>query len=280
MSRLSRVTPKMHADMADRMLSLLSVDGGLYRGPLPPTGDTKTLRFRLGPPEPTGMCVTDILFLVRPDRIVITGDSHPVLGKAGGLISDSGYGVWWFARSQGDDYLAEKFLRKEYHPVIALEWLQGWVEDAEAGDHEATAEQVHTAKDVLRRATDGNEQHTFELATYDAFHRLLTDDLGFRDIEGEGWGYDPSAQGWLVAIQDRFSVLYAAMFSGTAQEQNAAVDYAFWAQHAAERGEGRSVFLSMMGSVRLCSEAFLRSLPPKAPHVADELDRRAAEVAS
>lgn len=259
----------MRANMAGKMLSILSLEGGHYDGPVPLPDIPATLRFRLGPPEYTGMGVTDIFFVRQPERIIITGDCHPALGDGGGLISNPGYGLWWFARPQGENYLGEKFLRTAFYPQLAREWLQGWLTDALGGKRESTPKQVQEVTVVL------GEHESLVLEDYKSFADFLRDVLSI-DPEDEGIGYDPKVLGWLAAVQQRFALLFAAMTAGDVAMQRAAVEYAFWAiQPADGAGHLPSSALVRTSTQRFaatkCSEVFLRSLPPGAPGVADIL---------
>lgn len=266
---MSRVTEHMRQNMAGKMLSLLSLEGGMYGGPIPIDADT-ALRFRLGAPGPTGMGVTDIYFLAKPERVVITGDMHPALGEAGGVISNPGYGLGWFARPQGEQYLAEKFLRAGYYPQIAQEWLAGWVKDCGATE----------TLDAVDRRRHVDHATEADFATASAFADFLENTLEIEPDHDEGVGYDPKVVGWLAAIQARFTELFGAMFAGTPEEQRAAVNHSYWVVRPENQEESpKVVALFLRQRARKLREGYLRLLPANTPGVADVLAERAAPPA-
>src|ERR1700744_5534707 len=76
----------------------------------------KVKAFYLRRPGDGRMMSCLILFTV--EGIVIMGDLTPCHN---GVISCLGYGLGWFADRKSEDYLCEKFLRKEFVPKLALE---------------------------------------------------------------------------------------------------------------------------------------------------------------
>lgn len=164
--------------------------------------------FRMAEPG-TRMMSVDLIFAA--NRIFISGDLR-VTGDRG-VVSDLGYGLAWFAGLNGEDYLAEKFLRKRYVPELAVEGLKDlaeryfadrFLEDEEPTD-EAKWKKLRIDEEV-ERGTSGACCSQTEL--YEFFQELNLD-----TSDGvPGFGYDPAEVGWLAAIQQRFAELYAAEF--------------------------------------------------------------------
>jgi len=178
------------------------------------------------------MMSTYIIFAV--GRIIITGDM-PV--RDNGIIA-AGYDLEWFSGGLSPDYLAEKFLEKDFHPEIAMRQWREMIDQyqteldqfrAECGDeepdnlllretawrydwHKVHGTVIDAMKLVIERGVEDFD--SYESVTgialrqdggpVDEFHPA-------NDLESIGWGYDPNEIGWLAAIQRRFAECYAAM---------------------------------------------------------------------
>jgi hypothetical protein len=162
----------------------------------------KVKAFYLKGPKNGRMMSSLILFTI--EGIVIMGDLTPCQN---GVISAYGYGLNWFAGRKSEDYLCEKFLRKEFVPELAeqsfKEQLLRWRRDEPGRISRADA---RDAWDQLGRLMcDGMDARAF----YDLYYET------FRDTPECGCGYSRGDAGWLCAIQQRFSILYDEMVGGT-----------------------------------------------------------------
>lgn len=81
------------------------------------------------------MRMESCLILFTPEGIVICGDMTP--GR--GALSAFGYGLDWFASELGWDYLASKFLDKEWVPELAIEYCRDAARDIRRGKHDDDA---------------------------------------------------------------------------------------------------------------------------------------------
>jgi hypothetical protein len=142
-----------------------------------------------------------IVFTV--EGIVIQGDLTPCHN---GVISCGGYGLSWFAGRLSEDYLCEKFLRKEFVPELAerrfkedlLRWRRERSKDSKYG---VSKEEARSAWDAIEGMRDEMDPRGFYDLYYDTF----------KDTPECGYGYNPGDAGWLCAIQQRFAALYAEM---------------------------------------------------------------------
>ena len=167
------------------------------------------------------MCSTMITFT--PEGIIIHGDlcpNHP------GVISQLGYGLRWFSESMSGGYLCEKFLRHTWVAELAVRDLKAWLEDGgnPYGDKDEPLEsdrleQLQELIDYLEGG-DANQYEFYDklLEIYDPPTYGLSGKMDsirrYPDIIVDGvpgWGYDPTAAGWLIAIQRRFAELYREM---------------------------------------------------------------------
>jgi hypothetical protein len=173
----------------------------------PPDGKVRS--FRMSKP---GTRIDSTMITFTPEGIAIQGDLTP---GANGVVS-RGKSLEWFAGQLGHDYLAEKFLTKE--------WVE---EDAADGMREV-------AEDIEREATEIEEEKERALFVERAqrfreiadqldddgmmFHEFVEDldELGIQ-YESEGHAYPPNDVVLLAAIQQRFAELYAQCATTSAQ---------------------------------------------------------------
>lgn len=166
--------------------------------------------FKMAQPG-TRMMSVDVVFTA--GRIWLSGDL--IVGDGRGVISDLSYGLNWFAGQLGADYLAEKFLRKRFVPelaICAMHTAIGDLREQHEGEEmpEMDAMRIRRLEEALEDADD----HSGVTRHAEAFHDFWCETMIC--YEGEGYGYDPTEQGWLAAIQERFAELYAAMAAGKA----------------------------------------------------------------
>lgn len=133
------------------------------------------------------------------EGIVIQGDLTP---GQNGVISVCGYCLAWFADRKSEDYLCEKFLRKEFVPELALRSFRERVLMYRR-DGSIPKDRAREAFDwIASSGGDGMPAEEFFEAYWGCF----------RDSpDGCGYGYNPADAGWLCAIQQRFAALYAEM---------------------------------------------------------------------
>lgn len=89
-------------------------------------GQDRFLIVRLAEPGTRDMSVQ---LTFTPEGIVIQGDFTP--GNSNGVCSKAGYGARWFSDDLSVDYLAEKFLQKQWTKEAASDWLQWRIDDLE-----------------------------------------------------------------------------------------------------------------------------------------------------
>lgn len=144
--------------------------------------------------------------------IAIYGDTSFGDHDAGdGVTGARGKGPKWFAGDLSESYLAEKFLKpNKWSAELAAKSIH-----LEADEIDDAGEDLAT-RETLRAI--GHDCDAGELGTPYELHERLQEDAVDHRFEGcPGYGYDENALGWLVAIQKRFAVLYAAQ----AQAQSA-----------------------------------------------------------
>lgn len=139
------------------------------------------------------------LFIFTPEGIVIMGDLCPGGPGNRGSISSYNYGIGWFSKKQGEYYLCEKFLSKEWQSVVAERWVREHIAELQACKDIG---RLGEWQDLLVRLEGG------EMGV-DHFHEALQD-LDY-DVEDEGYEYDLQAAGWLCGLQQKFVELYAAL---------------------------------------------------------------------
>lgn len=177
----------------------------LERDAASPTGRLEA--YYLRPAD--GGRMESVYVVFTPEGIVVMGDWCPALN---GCISTSGYGVAWFTGRLSDDYLCEKFLRKEWVPEYGYDELKFVLLDARAL-LSITKEQARDAYDTLTSLHPSELSHA---AAYEIFS-----DAGLCDFENLGWHYNPRNAAMLVAIQERFAARYHAMYAKSDLGQSA-----------------------------------------------------------
>jgi hypothetical protein len=163
----------------------------------------KVKAFFLKGPKNGRMMSCLILFTI--EGIVIMGDLTPCQN---GVISTYGYGLSWFAGPKSEDYLCEKFLRKEFVPELAERSFKDQLLRYRRDEPERLSkEQAREAWDQVERLMyDGMDARAFCDLYYDTF----------KDTPECGYGYNPADAGWLCAIQQQFAALYAEMLERAA----------------------------------------------------------------
>lgn len=164
---------------------------------LEPHADLENLKaWYLKKPGRTRMMSTLILFTV--EGIVLMGDLTPCQN---GVVSALGYGVNWFAGKLSEDYLCEKFLRKEFVPEVAERRFKEEILHYRR-DGSLTKEKAREGWDGIEsKMEDGLSGHAF----YELYWEIMNDSPEIR------YDYNPGDAGWLCAIQQRFAQLYVAM---------------------------------------------------------------------
>lgn len=182
----------------------------------------------------TRVMSTNMMFV--ENRIIVFGDVAVVRG---GVISDIGYDLNWFARHLDYDYLAEKFLKTKWVKEYAIEWwkeqlvqykeelaqLQTELQDAyelefpyEPRDWRVCGKRFENIN-IITALIEFIEQIAQEEVTADwiyenqpAYRRESRFYTYFDSSDGfGGYGYDPNELGWLYAIQHRFAEAYAEL---------------------------------------------------------------------
>lgn len=135
---------------------------------------------------------TDIIFAA--NHTVICGDLCP--GR-NGVVSNPGYGIDFFSKPRGSNYLAEKFLSQGYHKELALDGLVDLIKDHEVLTKEAVEE--------LKGFIEDDDSRQF-------FDWFLDHDFEAEDIPG--WGYNPQERHLLSLINRRFAALIGTVEDG------------------------------------------------------------------
>lgn len=174
--------------------------------------------YRLGLPD-TGLGSTKIIIISAPlqEQIILAGDLHP--GDGHGLVSAPGYGLEWWSKPKGAEYLCEKFgLPQVYVREYAIQSLRSDMEreemNLESDPDDDTVKRVSDIKAAIRAVEDadngvwGHDEDPTRSA--EAFYDWHIDTFG-TSPDGEGWGYSPRDTGWLVAIQHRFAECWREM---------------------------------------------------------------------
>lgn len=143
-----------------------------------------------------GTSVMSMFILFRAGRVILAGDC-PV--GSNGVVSMPGYGCRWFAGQLSEDYLCEKFLRREFVPSDAAKSLR------EESVRHQEEEYPEIAKDLEALAVELEMEDTHCNCGW-------TFAIRYSEITGEfvdipGWSYNPAHAGWLCAIQQRFREL-------------------------------------------------------------------------
>ncbi len=174
--------------------------------------------FRLGKPDSSDMFVR-LIFTNAPlsEQIVLSGDA--CIGPTQhGLVSTGGYGLDWFGRKKGANYLCEKFLRQTWCPDYALECLKDHAERIRAEESNGLSKKE--IKDNARRLerldeaveNAGSDDFDDVIRTSEAYSEFYSD--VFDDMpESDGHAYDTDEAATLVAIQWRFAECYQALIA-------------------------------------------------------------------
>lgn len=141
------------------------------------------------------------LITFTPEGIVIQGDLTP--GRNGN-VSCIGYGLGWFRGRLSKDYLAEKFLEKNWYAEVAAADLRQHLKEIADGVEMAKPGDVEKIRELIKRCEGG-----------DLYVESFRGDLEeiYEDWDWEstpGWGYQPIEYAWLYAIQWKFAELYNA----------------------------------------------------------------------
>jgi hypothetical protein len=157
------------------------------------------------------MMSTLLLFTV--EGIVIMGDLCP---DHNGVISCLGYDLSWFGSYKSEDYLCEKFLRKEFVKELAL---KSFKKELLRVRHEQPYQLRPTrkmysypnswdnylSKERARELWDWADNDCDELDESEVYSKWGE----ISDQSPEDWyGYNPNVASWLCAIQQKFSQLY------------------------------------------------------------------------
>lgn len=127
-----------------------------------------------------------------PEGICISGDFSPT---PNGACSNIGYGLQWFSGDLSDDYLAEKFLIKQFVREYAITELENISKDII--DNNNRNKLIHIIQNLENNTYDQNGLY---MALVDGLEWILEDRV-------PGYNYDIYQQASLVAIQKTFSSL-------------------------------------------------------------------------
>jgi len=147
--------------------------------------------WRMGKPN-SGMFSTHLIFMA--GRIGITGDFSPGLN---GVWSDLSYDIRWFASKLSWDYLAQKFLKREWQPEVAV---------MEAKDHLESGNKDYPEHDDFYRAVIREIEEDKELGSI----YPIMNEYQMESDYTPGIAYPLNDTIALVAIQRKFAELYAA----------------------------------------------------------------------
>ncbi len=133
----------------------------------------------------------EVLIVFHPAGITIAGDLCP---GDNAVTSAMGYGRKWFGSAHSPDYLAGKFLQKQFVAEAAAEDLR----DAEQwGEHAAEC------------AALAGRIHGLDHGSASLYEALVDIDPELTSDGCPGWAYDPRDFGLLAAIQERYAALAA-----------------------------------------------------------------------
>lgn len=150
-------------------------------------------------------------------QICITGDLCP--GQNHGVLSNWGYGLEWFASQKGENYLCEKFLRKEWRPEKCLAWLEEELSEERkliaAGEHAENDDDYREASNRVEKlqAIIFEWEELLEEEGPTGIHHRFYRDLGQGSVDDglPGMGYAPRDAGLLCAAQQAFARLYPTL---------------------------------------------------------------------
>jgi len=162
------------------------------------------------------------MILFTPEGIVICGDWCPNDNQ--GLCSNYGYGLSWFVKKLGEQYLCEKFLHKEYLPEHAREYVERRIEEInfDIADGERDEEDVEEKLDDLRSALAADSGTSTEgeyFGTLERFSELMgkTEDWDAL-TDGVCMGYNPRDAALLCGLQQTFSKLFPVLSESRQQQ--------------------------------------------------------------
>ncbi len=141
------------------------------------------------------------LITFTPEGIVIQGDLTP--GRNGN-VSCRGYGVGWFRGRLSEDYLAEKFLEKDWYAEVAATWLRRHLKEIADGIETAKPEAVKMIQALASRCEDGD----LYIESFREDWEEIYEDWDWESTPG--FGYKPDEHAWLCVIQRKFAELYNA----------------------------------------------------------------------
>jgi len=160
-----------------------------------------------------------VLLVFTPEGIVVTGDFCP---NERGAISTYGYGLKWFAGQLAPDYLAEKFLPRAHHEDDAEEWFRDELEQVKAEIEEHGHVGYTYNRDYMRLV---GRQADIEVILRDGdfSEPAIACAWGGRAVDCEDWPGHTHGRGdkaLLLAIQQRFAVLFREKYEGFAADGN------------------------------------------------------------
>jgi len=155
-----------------------------------------------------------VLLTFTPEGIAIQGDLTP---STNGVVSARAHPLGWFVGNLGHDYLASKFLAKEWVAESAAEFMRELAHEPEREAAELVErETIFPEATGKRRATLLERAKRLREIAEDLdggtmmLHELVEalNDLGIQ-YDSEGYTYPPNDVVILAAIQQRFAELYA-----------------------------------------------------------------------
>ncbi len=182
---MSRVTDRIRRSLENHKLEEI------------PAGD-RTHIFRMS--NGKDWCHLNEFIFTPRGHIVICGDTI-ISDHSHGIVSCVGYGLGWFANQLSEDYLCEKFFRRdEFDLEDCIEDLKYQLEgrDEESACYENLSELIREfEEDWCPEETERNEAYT-------AIAAVEVDLLG---DSSPGMGYPRNSAAWLCALQQRFAEL-------------------------------------------------------------------------
>lgn len=163
------------------------------------------------------------MILFTPEGIVLCGDWCPNDNQ--GLCSNYGYGLPWFIKKLGEQYLCEKFLRKEYRPEYARAYVEQRIEELKSDVAEGLCRSRNSSENkivVLAKALgadDGTSEEGEHFGTFERFVALM-DETDDHDALTDGvmMGYNPRDAALLCGLQQTFAKLYPALVESRQQQ--------------------------------------------------------------
>jgi hypothetical protein len=152
----------------------------------------------------TGMFRVQLTFTV--EGIALQGDV--TFGpQSHGISSALNYDEHWFATypKLTEEYLCEKFLRHEFVPRSAAEYMEDILQqqqEDEEEDYGITDEMIPGWRKLIENLKE--DQHFTAERLFDDLEELEYE----HDGEGFGWDYNPEAAAMLCAVQQTFARLF------------------------------------------------------------------------